>query len=106
MRLHTHLTIKHHTQVMNGNSWWNFGSIDVDVRDINFASLLSSSNDYEFCFIMIQLKHILYHPMIDFNNASLDFDDRYISNILVNRLEYQVQLVIICIYMELNPKFS
>ncbi len=106
MVLYTHLTVKHHPQVTNSTSWCNVSSIDVDVRDINFASLLSSSNDYEFCFIIIQFQHILYHPLFDFNHASLDFVDHYNCTILVNRLECQVQLVIICIYMELNPKIS
>ncbi len=91
---------------MSSTRWCNVDSIDVDVRDINFASLLSSSNDYELCFIIIQFQHILYHPLFDFNHASLDFNDRYISTILVNRLECLVQLVIICIDMELNSKFS
>ncbi len=101
MGLHTHLTLKHHTQVMNSTSQCNVDFIDVvDVRDINFASLLSSFNDYEFCFIIIQFQHILYRPLFDFSLKSLDFVDHYISTILVNRLECQLQLVIICIDME------
>ncbi len=46
---------------MNSTSWCNVDSIDVDVRDINLASLLSTSNEYELCFIIIQCHYILYH---------------------------------------------
>ncbi len=44
--------------------------------------------------------------MFYFNHAYLDFVDCYISIIVVSRLECQVQLVIICIDMELNSMFS
>ncbi len=97
--LHTHLIVKHHTKVMNSTSRCNIDSIDVDVRDINLASLLFSSNDYEFCFNIIWFQHIHYHPLFYFNHGSLDFVDCYISTILVNRIECKVQLVIIFIDM-------
>ncbi len=75
---------------MNSTSWCNVDSIDVDVRDSNLASLLSGSNDYEFCFNIIQFQHFLYLPMFYFNHELLDFVDHYMSTILVNRLECQV----------------
>ncbi len=71
-----------------------------------FAASISRKGWLWILFYHHSIQHILYHPLFDFNHASLDFVDRYISTILVNRLECQVQLVIICIYMELNPKFS
>ncbi len=57
--------------------------IDVDLRDTHLASMLSSSNNYESCFIIIELPHNLDHPLLYFNHTSLDCIDHFISTILV-----------------------
>ncbi len=90
------LTVKHHTEITNSTSWRNFDSIDVDVRDINLASLL-----FQWLWILF------YHFSVSTYSVPsvillqpLDFVDHYNSTIMANRLEYQVQLVIICLEME------
>ncbi len=99
----SHLTVKYHTQVMNSTM-----SIPLMLMwgiSIWLLCCLVPVN-IKIYFIIIQFQHSMYHSMFDFNHTSLEFVDCYISTILVSRLECQVQLVIICLDMKLNSKFS
>ncbi len=89
MGLHAHLTVKHHTQVTNSTSGCHATSFDVDVNDISLASLMSSSNDYEFICSSLSI-NILCTIHYSTLTIHLDVVDHYISTILATKLKCQV----------------
>lgn len=65
--LHVHFTVKHHNKDLWAVLVDQSRLVFIGVRDINFDSLMSSSNNYEFRDMMIEFQHIFtcrMHPWI------------------------------------------
>ena len=54
--------VKPYSQISSFQDWGDVSATNCDLTNVDFGKLLSSANNQEFSFIVIEFQLILYHP--------------------------------------------